>query len=249
MLGSSPIRSGTGVKACFARTLWTSPRFDDIALNKMREASPILIRTCRTALRAVTAAGVVAIACGLAGCAGNGSTGGAFATASAANAPTVAFESIDGPPRQIFERMVSVLDSEAKLRSLSIVSREAAASYRFRSYLSAQVNRGRTMIAWVWDVYDQNQLRALRLSGEGLAGKSGRDAWASADDMVLRKIAQAGLSGLSSMINGAQPQDVPPVVPFGPAKSGPAVATADRPSSALSALGIGALGYAGQSRE
>jgi hypothetical protein len=230
------------------KTLWTSPRFDDIALNKMREASPISFLDCRTALRAVTVAGVVAIACGLGGCAGNGSSG-PFAAASAANAPTVAFESIDGPPRQIFERMVSVLDSEAKLRSLSIVSREAAASYRVRSYLSAQVNRGRTMIAWVWDVYDQNQLRALRLSGEEPAGKSGRDAWASADDMVLRKIAQAGLSGLSSMINGTQPQDVPPAVPSAPAKSGSAVATADQPSPASSALGAGALGYASQSSQ
>ena len=37
---------------------------------------------------------------------------------------TVAFESIDGPPPQVFDRMVSVLDSESKLRNLSIVSRE-----------------------------------------------------------------------------------------------------------------------------
>ena len=58
------------------------------------------------------------------------------------------------------------------------------------------------MIAWVWDVYDNNQQRALRLSGEEAAGKAGRDAWAAADDLILRKIAQAGLSGLSGMING-----------------------------------------------
>ena len=58
-------------------------------------------------------------------------------------------------------------------------------------------------IAWVWDVYDSNQQRALRLSGEEPAGKPGRDAWAAADDLVLRKIAQAGLSGLSGMINGS----------------------------------------------
>ena len=100
---------------------------------------------------------------------------------------TVAFESIDGPPPQVFDRMVSVLDSESKLRNLSIVSREGAASYRVRSYLAAQVIRGRTMIAWVWDVYDNNQQRALRLTGEEPAGKAGRDAWAAADDLVLRR--------------------------------------------------------------
>ena len=116
--------------------------------------------------------------------------------ASTGSGPTVAFESIDGPPPQVFDRMVSVLDSESKLRNLSIVSREGGASYRVRSYLSAQVVRGKTVIAWVWDVYDNNQQRALRLSGEESAGKAGRDAWAAADDLLLRKIAQAGLAGL-----------------------------------------------------
>ena len=85
---------------------------------------------------------------------------------SAGSGATVAFESIDGPPPQVFDRMVGVLDSESKLRSLSVVSREGTAAYRVRSYLSAQVVRGKTVIAWVWDVYDANQQRALRLSGE-----------------------------------------------------------------------------------
>ena len=138
--------------------------------------------------------------------------------ASSGGGSTVAFESIDGPPPQVFDRMVSVLDSESKLRNLSIVSREGGASYRVRSYLSAQVVRGRTTIAWVWDVYDNNQQRALRLSGEEPAGKSGRDAWAAADDLVLRKIAQAGLSGLSGMINGTP--DAAPASRSGPRRCG-----------------------------
>src|SRR5205823_14417449 len=117
----------------------------------------------------------------------------------------VAFESIDGPPPQVFDRMVSVLDSESKLRSLSIVSREGAATYRVRSYLSAQVNRGRTVIAWVWDVYDRAQQRALRLTGEAPGGKLARAPWAAADDLLLRKIAPAGLSGLDTMVNGSAP--------------------------------------------
>ncbi len=83
------------------------------------------------------------------------------------------------------------------------------------------------MIAWVWDVYDRDQQRALRLSGEEPTGKTGRDAWAAADDMVLRKIAQAGLSGLSGMINGT-PGDAAPAAPA-PAKRGPAVASASGP--------------------
>jgi hypothetical protein len=143
-----------------------------------------------------------------------------------------------GPPPAVFDRMVSVLDSESKLRNLSIVSREGGASYRVRSYLSAQVVRGRTMIAWVWDVYDNNQQRALRLSGEEAAGKAGRDAWAAADDLVLRKIAQAGLAGLSGMINGTP--DAPPTAP---GLRGAAVASVERPAPAEGAFGVAALGY------
>jgi hypothetical protein len=139
--------------------------------------------------------------------------------------------------------MVSVLDSESKLRNLSIVSREGGASYRIRTYLSAQVVRGRTMIAWVWDVYDNNQQRALRLSGEEPAGKAGRDAWAAADDLVLRKIAQAGLSGLSGMINGT-PADVPPAAPA-PGRRGPAVASAVQTEPGSGSFSVSSLSYTG----
>ena len=148
------------------------------------------------------------------------------------NGTTVAFESIDGPPPQVFDRMVGVLDSESKLRNLSIVSRESPASYRVKSYLAAQVSHGgRTTIAWVWDVYDRNQQRALRLSGEEPAGKAGRDAWTAADDLVLRRIAQAGFSGLAGMVNGTGPTDtLPPAPASSPAgRRGPAVASAETP--------------------
>jgi hypothetical protein len=195
----------------------------------------------RTAPRAAVAAVLLAIACGLGGCAGGGAVGDSFAMASTGANPTVTFESIDGPPPQVFDRMVGVLDSESKLRSLSIVSREGAASYRVRSYLSAQVNHGRAVIAWVWDVYDRDQQRALRLSGEEQAGKAGRDAWAAADDLVLRKIAQAGFSGLGAMINGTGP-DAPSPAPA-PDKRSPAVASADTPAPSSGEFSVSALGY------
>src|SRR6202012_4403611 len=156
----------------------------------MSEASPFLPRSSRTAMRTAIAATLLAVGFALGGCAGSGAATDAYAMAgnpSGAGGPTVAFDSIDGPPPQVFDRMVGVLDSESKLRNLSIVSREGQAAYRVRSYLAAQVVKGRTVIAWVWDVYDRDQQRTLRLSGEEPAGKTGRDAWAAVDDMVLRK--------------------------------------------------------------
>src|ERR1700687_5293302 len=202
----------------------------------MSEKTATPFRASRIAPRAAIAAMLLAMACGLGGCASGGAGSGSFAMAGGGS--TVAFESIDGPPPPVFDRMVNVLDSESKLRNLSIVSREGSASYRVRSYLAAQVSRGRTIIAWVWDVYDRDQQRALRLSGEEPAGKAGRDPWAAADDLVLRKIAQAGLSGLSAMINGTAPDSSP-----APGLRGPAVASTERPSAVAGEFSVTALGY------
>jgi len=205
----------------------------------MRDTITTPFRAGRMTPSVAVAALLLAMACGLGGCAGVASSGVPFAQAG--NGTTVAFESIDGPPPQVFDRMVGVLDSESKLRNLSIVSRDGSAAYRVRSYLAAEVNRGRTVIAWVWDVYDRDRQRALRLSGEEPAGKAGRDAWSAADDLVLRKIAQAGLSGLAAMINGTAPAEAPPSTE--PSKGGPAVASAEQASPPAGDWRVGTLSY------
>ncbi len=171
-------------------------------------------------------------AVGLAGCTANGPSPMASSISnpisSSAFGPTVAFESVDGPPPQVFDRLLRTLEKETAGGSFTIVSREATASYRVRSYLSAQVNRrGSAVIAWVWDVYDRDQRRALRLSGEEAAGKAGRDAWAAADDQVLRRISQAGLRGLNGLVNGTMPSEDRGTPPASPSPGGPAIASSD----------------------
>ena len=178
--------------------------------------------------RAIRASLLLAVLSLTAACTTNGS--GPMATTSSFG-PTVAFESVDGPPQQVFDKLVRALEAESTARSFTIVSREAQASYRVRSYLSAQVRRGgKTTIAWVWDVYDRDQERALRLSGEEPAGK-GRDAWAMADEQMMRRIALAGLNGLNGLISGSSAPESP--VPAAP-RPGPAIAQTDenQPESA-----------------
>ncbi|MEW6642527.1 MAG: hypothetical protein AB1586_18620 [Pseudomonadota bacterium] len=168
-----------------------------------------------------------------AGCAAGGGAGSyqgpmaamAAVPASSGGPQTVSFESIDGPPPQVFDRFVRVLDSEAQTRNVTIVSREGAAAYRIRGYLAAQVRGGRSTIAWVWDVYDRNQQRALRLSGEEAGGKAGQDAWGVADEALLRRIAQTGLISLSGFVNGTAPPEVAPEP--APGAAGPAIASAE----------------------
>ncbi|WP_420133902.1 hypothetical protein [Rhodopseudomonas sp.] len=198
------------------------------------------------ATRFMRAALLLGLMGGLAGCVTEGGPGaGPMASAGGS---TIAFDSIDGPPPQVFDRMVSVLDSEAKLRRVAVVSRDGSAAYRVRSYLSAQVRGNRTNIAWVWDVYDRNQQRALRLSGEEPASRSGgRDAWGQADDTVLRRIAQAGLTGVSGLVNGtlpAEPATEAPAVPSAPSSSGPAIAGAEPAPAASGDAPVSSMSFA-----
>ena len=142
-------------------------------------------------------------------------------TTSGRTAPTIAFESIDGPPVGVFNRLVDNLSAEAQGRQLALASREGAASYRVRGYVAAQVIRGRTHISWVWDVYDDDKLRVLRITGEEAGGRGGADPWSVADDTMVRKIARASMDRLAGFV--ANP--AAPIVD-------PAIAVADTPEPA-----------------
>jgi hypothetical protein len=173
----------------------------------------------------------IAAAIALGGCSSSGFPG----ALSAASGPrTVAFESIDGPPETVFKNLVQQLNQEAQARQVSVVSREAAAQYRIRGYVAAHVQGKKTTISWVWDVYDADRQRAMRLTGEEV-GTSGRTAWNAADDQVLNHIARDGMTRLAAFLeNPTAPETAPPTqtspnVAFMPAMTGIlAYAPADR---------------------
>src|SRR5258707_15617785 len=84
------------------------------------------------ASRAGLAALLLAAACALGGCGKNGGTNsasGALSMAGAPDGPTVAFETIDGPPPPEFDPLGGGLARESKLRRLSIVSRAGASPH------------------------------------------------------------------------------------------------------------------------
>src|SRR5437764_13075852 len=127
-------------------------------------------------------------------------TSNAALTVSGSSGPTVAFESIDGPPVGVFNRLVDNMSAEAQARNVAIASREGGANYRVRGYLAAQVVRGRTHISWVWDVYDDVKVRALRIRGEEAGPRGGADPWSIADDAMLRRIARMSMERLATFL-------------------------------------------------
>jgi hypothetical protein len=117
---------------------------------------------------------------------------------------TVAFESIDGPPEQLFRKLVAQLSQEANARQVAMVSRDQPAQFRVRGYVAAHVQGRTTTITWVWDVFAADRERAVRLAGE-VPGALSERAWAAADDVVVARIAQDGMSRLAAFLAGSGP--------------------------------------------
>lgn len=136
---------------------------------------------------------------------------------------TVAFDSLDGLPPGQFQRLVKDLNDEAQSRRLAVISREQPSAYRVRGYLAATVGKHQTTVSWVWDVFDQDEHRALRITGEETAKVRHKDAWAAADEAMLRRIALSTMEQLAAFLTS-------PAVAPGTAPA-PDVAMADRESS------------------
>jgi hypothetical protein len=138
---------------------------------------------------------------------------------------TIAFESIDGAPRPIFQKLVENLASEAVAHQVTVISREAAANYRVRGYMAAHLEARQIHIGWVWDVYDANRRRVLRIASEEPAGRRSGDAWNAADDAMLRRIARSGMDRLAAFLDA--PGTTAPLPEAPGSGDGPAVAAAD----------------------
>jgi hypothetical protein len=154
-----------------------------------------------------------------------------------ANGPTtVTFESVDGPPPEVFRIFVRQLDDAARARQIAVVGRGQPAHYRIRLYLAVEVAKGRTAVAWVWDVYDRDRHRALRIGGRESGGWRTLDAWETADAAILSQIAQSGMDRLSAFLAPDRRPYQQPSTPPVPSGDGPAVAQA-HDSSPESAVG------------
>ena len=179
----------------------------------------------------LTVASTVFLAGALAGCTTDGQQGVAAVQPRGA---TVAFESIDGPPPGQFHTLVRNLNDEAQQRRLAVLSRDATSAYRVRGYLAAKVANGETTISWVWDVFDRDEQRALRINGEEHAKRPGKgaDPWNAADDAMLRRIASASMEQLAAFLTS------PDAVPVAAASNATPVALIGASDTSPEAAGI-----------
>jgi hypothetical protein len=144
---------------------------------------------------------------------------------------SVAFESIEGPPPGQFRQLVQDLNNEAQARRIAVMSRESPAAYRVRGYLAAKVvGKRETTISWVWDVFDRDDHRALRIEGEETV-KGAHNGWAAADDAMLNIISRNSTDQLATFLTSSE---VAPGTPNGE----PQTAAFGLPGSSPEAAGI-----------
>lgn len=109
-----------------------------------------------------------------------------------AHGATIAFESLDGAPRETTARLLATLNEEAKARQLVVVPRSGQASYRLRGYVS--IDTQANAISWAWDVYDGNRRRVSRVTGtEPLPGSS-------FDEALVTRVARTSLEQVTAAI-------------------------------------------------
>ncbi len=173
------------------------------------------------------AAGVLA-ALGLAGCAAHEPL---FTGSIPSSGPrSIAFESIDGPPKPVFDRLVRTLAAEAEARRLPVVSHTGPAVFRVRTYLATHVEKKQATLSWVWDVFDARYNRAFRLAGEERLGPARGDLWAQCDDVTLARVAANGFAALIARLE-SEPSGAP-APGSEPAHGGPEVVVAGTPRTA-----------------
>jgi hypothetical protein len=141
----------------------------------------------------------------------------------AARGARIALDPIEGAPADVTARLSANLAAEAAARQIAVVP-AGSASYRLRGYLALRPERGATAVSWAWDVYDSGLHRAFRLGGQESGPVAAGNPWATADDALLRRIAQAGMTQLVNFIAAGQEPAAPEPEDAAPPLRGTSVA-------------------------
>lgn len=194
--------------------------------NRMRDAT---VSRGRSPFLIMGRVALLGLGLALAGCQTDG-TG--YASGSS---KTLAFESIDGPPKPTFEKLVTQLTTEAQAQRVSVVSRSEPAAYRVRGYLAVNSSKDKTAVTYVWDVFDASKQRVARLQGEEVVKRAKGDAWHACDEEVLNRIAGMSMAALAETVGAPPP---PPSQPAAPAAAQATPAPEAAPAAAPAAVPV-----------
>lgn len=149
----------------------------------------------------------------------------------------LAFDSIDGPPKATFDRLVDHLSTEAASRQVKVAARDDQSAYRVKGYMSMHVERGKASCAYAWDIYDAGRTRVARITGEEKAASvKGSANWSACDDAVLAKIADRSMTDFAQALGvSGRAAPAPAEAPAEPAATATAAVAAPDANSTASA--------------
>ena len=121
----------------------------------------------------------------------------------------VAIESLDGPPLEVAPRVSAALAAEAQAREIVFVDADKAPRFRLRGYFSAAPGDGGTVISYVFDLFDQGQKRAQRVSGMETIKRTAADPGSAVDDAGLKRIVARGMDDLAAFLAAVARPETP----------------------------------------
>lgn len=122
-----------------------------------------------------------------------------------ASEATFAFEPFVGTPGNTADSLAERIGEIARAEGLSIVRRIGQpASYRVKGHLSAVGDSTSSTIIYVFDVYDANNRRVHRFSGQETASAASGDPWGGVSSQTIDLLARRTVQSLKAWLTSAR---------------------------------------------
>jgi hypothetical protein len=117
---------------------------------------------------------------------------------------SIAIDAIEGPPAAVQSAFSAALSQAAASRQMTVVDDSQGPQYRLKGYLTANIAPdGKTMLSYVWDMFDAKNRRAQRVEGAEPASGDPTDLWEHIDDRTLQRVAAKSMNGIADFLAGA----------------------------------------------
>ena len=122
----------------------------------------------------------------------------------------VAVEAIEGPPTEVSSALNAALVQAAADHQVTLVDDGQAPRFRIKGYVTAGVAPdGKTVLSYVWDVFDASNRRAQRVTGTEETAGDPADPWAQLDASNIKRLAGRSMDGIADFLaNASSPRVV-----------------------------------------
>jgi len=123
---------------------------------------------------------------------------------------SIAIDAIEGPPAAVQSAFSAALSQAAASHEMTVVDDSQGPQYRLKGYLTASIAvDGKTMLSYVWDMFDAKNRRAQRVEGTEPASGDPADLWEHIDDRTLQRVAAKSMNGIADFLAGAEGSTAP----------------------------------------